>query len=157
ETLLMAAARAEHVAKVLLPALAQGRVVLCDRFIDSTVAYQGYGLGVDMELIHRLNRLTTQERFPDLTFLLDVSPTEAAARGNAGANDRIERRDGDFHRRVRQGFLAEAAEPRNRDRVVVVDGTGDVDGVAGRIAGILMDRRGPPLQGDSRRCVPPPS
>lgn len=150
ETLLLAAARAEHVAKVLLPALAQGRVVLCDRFIDSTVAYQGYGLGVDMELIHRLNRLTTQERWPDLTFLLDVSPAEATARGTAAGNDRIERRDSDFHRRVRQGFLEEAAQPRNRQRVVVVDGAGSEDEVARWIAAVLVSRFGSRLQGDAR-------
>lgn len=150
ETLLMAAARAEHVAKVLLPALAQGRVVLCDRFIDSTVAYQGYGLGVDMELIHRLNRVTTQERFPDLTFLLDVSPEDTAARGTAAGNDRIERRDGDFHSRVRRGFLAEAAQSRNRDRVVVVDGAAAEEAVARRIQETLLSRFGTLLKGDSR-------
>ncbi|HVB68775.1 MAG TPA: dTMP kinase [Acetobacteraceae bacterium] len=114
ETLLHFAARAEHLARTIRPALAAGRWVVCDRFADSTMAYQGYGLGVDRAMIATLTALL--ETKPDLTLVLDVSAATASARlaGRGRAADRYEALDPAFHERVRQGFrdIAAAAPER---------------------------------------------
>ncbi len=104
EVLLHFAARAEHVARTIRPALAAGMWVVCDRFSDSTMAYQGYGLGADRGLIATLTGLVGLT--PDLTVVLDVSAEVAAARlaGRARRADRYERMDRGFHERVREGF-----------------------------------------------------
>lgn len=122
ELLLYAADRAQHMATVVAPALAQGSVVLCDRYTDSTVAYQGYGRGLDQALIAHLNTLATGGRVPDLTLLLDLPPEEGLARIAATRQvDRVEVETLAFHRRLREGYLALAAsEPA---RFVVVDAT----------------------------------
>lgn len=118
EIMLYLAARAELVTTVIRPALESGRVVICDRYFDSTVAYQGYGGGGDRVWIGALNEKITAGLRPDLTFLFDLSVEEALDRRGRGG-DRIEERSLSFHRRVRRGFLAlAAAEP---DRVSVID------------------------------------
>ena len=107
------AARAEHLAQTILPALAAGSVVVCDRFADSTMAYQGYGLGADRALIAALTGLLPV--MPDLTLVLEASPDVAGARmaARAGELDRYEVMDAAFHARVRAGFQAIAlAAPR---------------------------------------------
>jgi dTMP kinase len=116
------AARAEHLACTILPALAAGTVVVCDRFADSTLAYQGYGQGADRELIQGLTRLLP--RLPDLTLVLRVSPEIAAERmaGRQRALDRYERMDAGFHARVAQGYAAIAAAEPERCRVIDADG-----------------------------------
>jgi len=127
ETYLHFAARAEHLARTVQPALAVGQVVVCDRFADSTMAYQGYGLGADLTLIAALTRLLPVR--PDLTLVLVVSPAVAAARlaARSQALDRYEAMDAGFHARVAAGFLAIATtEP---GRCVVVDADGSVDEV----------------------------
>lgn len=122
ELLLMFAARAQHVRERILPALAAGAVVICDRFTDSSRAYQGAGRGLDAALIETLAGVVEQGRAPDLTLLLDLPVATgmaraAARRGNA-AEDRFEQERGVFFERVRAGFLAIAArEPR----VVIID------------------------------------
>jgi dTMP kinase len=120
ELLLYAADRAQHMATVVAPALAQGSIVLCDRYTDSTVAYQGYGRGLDQGLISHLNTLATGGRLPDLTLLLDLPPEEGLARISATRQvDRVEVETLAFHQRLRDGYLAlAAAEP---ERFVVVD------------------------------------
>jgi len=122
ETILFAAARAELVASVILPALTLGEVVLCDRFADSTVAYQGYGRGVDLALIEQINRVATHGLRPRLTVLLDLPAADGLARAAPGGlNDRFEQEDIDFHERVRAGYQELAAsEPA---RWLVVDAT----------------------------------
>lgn len=108
ELFLFAAARAELTATVIVPALASGQVVICDRFIDSTVAYQGFGRGIDTEQIHRMNETATGGLRPDRTFLLDVDPEVAAKRlaGRAGKpDDRLDQEDMDFRMKVREGYL----------------------------------------------------
>ncbi|HPU02159.1 MAG: dTMP kinase [Firmicutes bacterium] len=118
EILLYMAARAELVETVIRPALAAGKVVICDRYIDSTVAYQGYGSGGDCAWIRALNERVTQDCRPRLTFLFDL-PVEEALRRRGGSGDRIEERDLSYHRRVRQGYLAlAAAEP---ERIMLID------------------------------------
>jgi dTMP kinase len=127
ETLLHFAARAEHVAKTILPALEAGSWVVCDRFFDSTLAYQGYGQGADRAFIAEQIRLLGI--VPDVTLALDV-PEDVAAdrmRRRGGDADRYERLDAAFHARVRQGFREiAAAEP---GRCVLLDASGDVQAV----------------------------
>jgi dTMP kinase len=120
ELLLFLAARAELVRDVIRPALARGEVVLCDRFSDSTLAYQGYGRGLDIESLTQLDVWATGGLVPDLTVLLDV-PVEVG-RAHVGKDaDAIEREDNAFHERVRRGFLTIAAEAP--DRFLVLDAT----------------------------------
>lgn len=135
ELLLYAAARAQHVDEVIRPALTRGTLVLCDRFIDATVAYQGGGRGLDPSLIASLNALATDGLLPNLTLLLDMPAEEGLQRArqrNASApeEDRFERENLDFHRRVRSGYLQLAAQ---HERFMVIDATGAVDTVAERI------------------------
>ncbi len=120
EVLLYMAARMELVANVIKPALIAGRMVICDRYIDSSVAYQGYGSGGDQSWIRALNEKATEGIKPQLTFLFDLT-VEEALRRRGSEGDRIEQRDLSYHRRVRQGYLAVAsAEP---ERVIVIDAT----------------------------------
>jgi dTMP kinase len=115
ELFLFLAARSDHTARVIAPALEAGRVVVCDRFADSTVAYQGYGRGLDPRLLQRLNRLATRGLRPDLIFLLDLPVKEGLARQGRAGNDRdaIGRETVAFHERVRRGYLTLGrAEPR---------------------------------------------
>src|SRR5208337_1153369 len=120
ELLLYNAARAQHLAEKILPAIKEGKIIITDRFSDSTVAYQCYARRIDMALITSLDRLATGGLQPDLTILLDLDAVAGLAR-NKGANktDRIELEDIAFHRRVREGYLAIAKA--NPDRVSIVD------------------------------------
>jgi len=122
ELFLFVAARAEHAAEVIRPALEHGDVVICDRFGDSSVAYQGYGRGLSVEDVQLANRIATQGLVPDLTVLLDV-PVETGLGRKAGEKvpDRIGQEGAEFHERVRQGYLAMAGE--EPQRFLVVDGT----------------------------------
>ena len=117
ETLLYMAARAQLAAEVLIPALKKGMVVLCDRFLDSTVAYQGYGLGVDIGRIKSIGAFATQGVRPDLTFLFDIDAKEGLAR-IARKKDRIEQRGLSYHGRVKQGYLTIARRERGRIKVI---------------------------------------
>lgn len=121
EYLLFAAARGQLVAEVIKPALERGEVVVCDRFGDSSLAYQGYGRGLKLEDIRAINQVATQGLRPDLTVLLDLAPEAGRARqGGEGTSDRFGQEDLSFHRRVRRGYIALAgAEP---ERWLVVDG-----------------------------------
>ena len=123
EALLMEAARADLVGTVIRPELAQGRVVLCDRYGDSTLAYQGAGRGLDLAMLSSWNAAATGGLTPDLTLLFDVDPALGWTRrsGAAGVTNRLDREPRQFHERVRRQYLAlAAAEPR---RWVVIDGT----------------------------------
>lgn len=139
EAMLMNASRAQLVAEVIGPALRAGRTVLCDRFFDATVAYQGYGRGLDVEMLLELSLIATRRIAPDLTFLLDLPPDVSAQRLLArGANDRIEREDQAFHTRVREGYHELAR--RFPGRVVVLDGTRDPAEVAAAARAALAER-----------------
>ena len=116
ELLLYAAARAQHVTECIVPALARGRNVISDRFADSTTAYQGYGRGLDIGLIHLLNRVATRGLIPDLTIVLDV-PVEIGL-GRLMGRDRLEAENLEFHQRVREGYLAIAKEEPSRVEVI---------------------------------------
>jgi dTMP kinase len=147
EALLMAADRAEHVARVLEPALATGGWVVSDRYAGSTIAYQGYGQGLDPAALDELIRWATDGLAADLSILVDVSVEVAAARlaagGRTGAGaDRLERLGPDFAARVRDGFLAQAGlDPA---RWLVVDGTVQVTALTAHIVASVRDRLGDP-------------
>jgi dTMP kinase len=132
EALLMVAARAELVARLIRPALAAGRVVLCDRYGDSTLAYQGGGRGLDAELLLAMNRAATGALAPDLTLLYDLDPEIGASRraSAAGQTNRLDREPLDFHRRVRARYLDLAA--REPERFVVLDAAADPDELEAR-------------------------
>ncbi|MBV6632546.1 MAG: dTMP kinase [Alphaproteobacteria bacterium] len=123
EAFLIAAARAEHVRKLIQPSLNEGKVVICDRYSDSTLAYQGYGRGVPLATLHELVNMAEQGARPDLTIILDIDIAAAAGRvGSRGeAKTVFETTDNDFRTRVRNGFLDLAAGDPNRCRVVDAD------------------------------------
>jgi dTMP kinase len=128
EFLLYSASRAQHVREVIRPALERGEVVLSDRFAGASVAYQGYGRGLDLDFVGDLNRRATDGLRPDLTVLLDLDPAEGLRRvAGRGAEDRLEREDLSFHQRVREGFLAQA---RNDPSWLLVDASGPADAIA---------------------------
>ncbi len=144
ELLLYAADRSQHIEEVIRPALEEGKVILCDRFTDATVAYQGYARGIELNLIDRLNRLATGGLKPNLTILLDcpvevglgrISRRNSSSGLQGSSKDRLEREGIDFHRRVREGYLKIAGrEPR---RVKVIDAGREVEIVQTEIKGLV--------------------
>jgi thymidylate kinase len=139
ELFLYLADRAQHVAQVVRPAIKAGEIVLCDRFADSTVAYQAYGRGLDEELLHGLNAQAVDGLWPDLTILLDIDPTTGLTRalernraeGMTVAEGRFEAESLAFHTRVRQGYLALAA--RFPQRMCVLDASGSIEEIAANV------------------------
>jgi dTMP kinase len=148
ELLLYAADRAQNVRQVILPQIQRGGWVLCDRHTDSTIAYQGYGRGLDLGLIQQLNHIATGGLVSDLTLWMDVpvelarSRLQARSLQKAGENgdklDRMEAADLSFHERVRQGFADLAAQ--GSDRLVRIEGQGDPDTIALQIRSIVQER-----------------
>jgi dTMP kinase len=143
ELFLYLADRAQHIHEVIIPALAQGKIVLCDRHTDSTLAYQGYGRGIDLGLLRSLNDIASQGIKPDLTLLFDC-PVEIGLSRTAQrqskttlerSEDRFEREKIEFHKRIRAGFLelARAEPPRFR----IIDAAGSVEEVAQEIKNII--------------------
>jgi dTMP kinase len=120
ELLVFMAIRAQHVEEVITPALQEGKVVLCDRFVDATYAYQGYGRGIDLGIIETLNRLVTKGTRPNLTILLDCSPAVGLKRKGKqnGRLDRFETEKGSFHQNIRKAYLKLAQEDPRRFFVV---------------------------------------
>ena len=146
ELLLFCAARAELCARVIAPAIAAGRDLVCDRFIDSTVAYQGAGRGLGVEVVERLNEVAIAGCVPELTLLLRIDPETAEARGQqrlaAGqpdGADRFEAEGAEFQRRVATAY-DELAE-RHPERIVAVDATGAPEEVHGRVLAAVEERR----------------
>jgi dTMP kinase len=145
ELLLMLAGRADHVAGRIRPTLEDGGVVICDRFVDSTVAYQGGARGIDRERIDELNRFVCQDAWPDLTILLDLPPEVGLRRASIYGADRIEQEGLEFHRRVRQAYLDLAdADP---ERFVVVDADREKDAVQADIRASVDAALRRPAQG----------
>jgi dTMP kinase len=143
ELLLVLADRAQHVREKLKPALAAGEIVLSDRYSDSTVAYQGYGRGLDLKLLEELNRLASDGARPDLTIVLDLDVetglerTRARVRGDVRGPDRFEGEQVEFHRRVREGFLTIARD--EPDRVKTIDATAPVAEITSRIIAAIAE------------------
>jgi len=147
ELFLYLADRAQHVAEVIAPALAGGRLVLSDRFVDSTVAYQGYGRGLDPRLLHTLNDMAVDGRWPDLTLLFDL-PAEIGLKraltrdlrlDKRGAEGRFEAEELAFHERVREGYLSWAALHKHRFRIV--DAARPPEEVASEAIGLIRAAR----------------
>lgn len=138
ELLLYNAARVQHLEEVILPALRQGSIVITDRFSDSTVAYQGYGRDLGLELIAALDRIATAGLRPDLTLLLDIDVASGLQRNRAaGKTDRLELEKISFHEKVRQGFLELAAgEP---DRIRRIDASGSIEEIHRQTVAIVTD------------------
>jgi dTMP kinase len=143
ELLLYCADRAQHVTQVIGPALAAGRPVLCDRFSDSTIAYQGHGRGLDLDLVRSIEARARGGLTPALTFVFDCPPSEGLARvrRRSMATDRIESAPLAFHERVREGFLTLAATSPARYRVL--DSTATVDATQARVRAAALERLGP--------------
>lgn len=118
ELLLYEADRAQNVSEVIVPGLKAGKVVFCDRYIDSTAAYQGFGRGIDEKLIDMLNEVATSGLKPDLTILFDIESSEGLSRLHPSGHDRLEREALDFHRRVREGYLTLSKRDPRRWRIL---------------------------------------
>lgn len=140
ETLIVAADRAQHLAEVVRPALAQGRHVVSDRSVYSTLAYQGYGRGLPLDQVRTINEWAIGETWPDLVVLLTVPPAVTARRMAKRDLDRFERAGDDFHGRVEQGFAAMAAD--DPERWVIVDASGPKDDVMAFIRASVRERLG---------------
>ncbi len=139
ELLLYTADRAQHVEEVLKPQLAMGAIILCDRYTDSTIAYQGYGRGLSHNKIHQLNSIATGGLESDLTLWLDIDVEVSLARKRSGGvADRIEQADCSFHRRVQQGYIELALS--HPHRIVRVDASLSEEAVQEQIQAILSQR-----------------
>lgn len=141
ETLLLLAARAQHAAEVINPALGRGEVVLCDRFAGATYAYQGYGRGLNLAMLRQLQEFAVGALYPDLTLLYDLPvETGLARRQAAGEVNRLDAAGIEFHRRVRAGYLELAA--RDPARWAVLDATRPLADVTARTLAIIGERLG---------------
>ncbi len=143
ELLLYYASRAQHLYEKINRAKESGKVVICDRYSDSTMAYQGYGRGIDKQLIETLNAVVERGNKPDITFIIDADPEVTLVRakrksGNVG--DRLEQESLEFHKRVREGFIA-AAE-REPKRVAVIDGRKSIEEINSDIIARLFEKLG---------------
>lgn len=121
ETLLYMAARAQLVEETLIPALKAGKVILCDRFLDSTIVYQGYGCGVDIKTVESIGQFATQDITPDLTFFFDINVNQGMDRIKSRKLDRIEQRSLNYHNKVRKGYQTLAEQHPNRIKTIMVD------------------------------------
>ena len=142
EALLHFAARRDHVTNVIEPALRAGTWVICDRFTDSTVAYQGFGQGLEISVIQDLHRMAVGDLWPDVTVILDIAVAEGFGRvaNRSTEIDRYERMENDFHARLREGFLEIARE--NVQRCAVIDAQQPVDIVHQAIVALIEQRLG---------------
>jgi dTMP kinase len=133
EALLYAASRAQLVSEVIKPALERGEIVICDRFMDSSIAYQGFGRGLG-DGVRLINEFATAGISPDLTFFLDLPPEEGMRRRLSGSSpDRLEREKMEFHRKVYEGYLE--LSRRYKDRYLTIDASAPIEAIAEKIAG----------------------
>src|SRR5699024_183620 len=139
EALLYAAARRQHLVEKVFPALEANQIVLCDRFIDSSLAYQGYARGLGIEEVFNINQFAIQQAMPDLTILFDITPEAGLARIEANTAREVNRLDLetlDFHKRVAKGY--ELVSDRYKDRIQHVDATKDIDTVVSDCLSLIM-------------------
>lgn len=137
EALLYAASRRQHLVEKVIPALEAGKVVICERFLDSSLAYQGEGRQIGIEPVYRINEFAIDGVMPDLTIFIDVDPEVGLARiaQNRNIKDRLDLEQADFHYRVYQGY--QKVKELFRDRIVVVDGNQDLDQVVDEVYAII--------------------
>ena len=133
EAMLYAASRAQHVRELIKPALDRGVTVVCDRFVDSSYAYQGYGRGLE-EMVKVINDYAVDGCMPDVTFFLDITPEDAMARISNRGHDRLEKQDEEFHKKVYEGYKA-----ISRDRMINIDANRDPEEVWQDIKKVLDD------------------
>ena len=138
EILLYSASRAQHVAQRIRPALAAGKIVISDRYADSTIAYQGYGRGLNLDDVHRVNSIATDGLKPDITFFLDVSLTVSNDRTKHAESDRIESSGNEFFEKVRNGFLEIAR--KEPERVIVINSEAKIETTLQKIVNILQSK-----------------
>nr|WP_251126478.1 MULTISPECIES: dTMP kinase [unclassified Exiguobacterium] len=139
EMMLYAASRAQNIDQVIRPALHRGAVVVCDRFVDASIAYQGYGLQYDLSQILSLNDWATAGIKPDLTFLFDLTPDQASHRvKDRGQLDRIESRDESFHQRVYEGF--QILLEQHPERMVRIDANASIETIQDEVLDITLER-----------------
>jgi len=136
ESLLFAAARAQLTAEQIKPAIAKGDFVICDRFTDSTIAYQGYGRGLDIKQLEKINYIATDGLTPDITFILDISPEAAAVRMEAEASDRMEEMGVDIFRSIRGGY--HQIKDQNSNRYRLINGEQSPENVFNEIKEIIV-------------------
>jgi len=135
EILLNFASRIEHVEKLIKPALRSNKIVICDRFFDSTFVYQGYGFGTDLDVIKNIKDIAIKDFSPDITFLIDIPVEIAFSRiKDRSSNNRYEKLDISFHQRTRDGFIAIA---KKNNRIKIIDGTKTINEIAQDINKIL--------------------
>ena len=139
ELMLFEASRAQHMEEIILPALNNGKIVLCDRFFDSTTVYQGVARAIDTDIVHILNDFSSFEKKPDLTIILDIDVDESMNRliKRETSKDRIEQEDRKFFENVRNGYLSLA---QNNERFFVIDGSGDANSIQQKIRDELSKR-----------------
>ena len=144
ELLLFQTSRSELVSKVIKPNLKKGRIVITDRYTDSSIAYQGYGGGLDIELIKNLNKISTAGLTPNLTFLLDMNVKDSlnrAMKRNSSEKeqiDKFENKDFDFHEKVRNGF--HQILKKNEDRIVKIDASEEIELISKKILSITLEK-----------------
>ena len=144
ELLLFQTSRSELVSKVIKPNLKKGRIVITDRYTDSSIAYQGYGGGLDIELIKNLNKISTAGLTPNLTFLLDMNVKDSlnrAMKRNSSEKeqiDKFENKDFDFHEKVRNGF--NQILKKNEDRIVKIDASEEIELISKKILSITLEK-----------------
>ena len=144
ELLLFQTSRSELVSKVIKPNLNQGKIVITDRYIDSSIAYQGYGGGIDIGLIENLNKISTSGLSPNLTFLLDMNVKDSldrAIKRNGLENeqiDKFENKDFDFHKKVKNGF--NQILKKNEDRIVKIDASEEIELISKKILNITLEK-----------------
>ena len=142
ELMLICAARYEHINKIIIPALNKGTWVCCDRFIDSTIAYQGFGHQLGVDIINKINNIFCLKCIPDLTFIIDIEPYKGINRTKKRENseDRFEKMDISFHERVRKGFLDIARN--NSKRCYIIDAELAINDIEEKIWNIILDKFG---------------
>ncbi|WP_257351275.1 dTMP kinase [Pseudalkalibacillus decolorationis] len=141
EALLYAAARRQHLVERVLPALEEGKVVLCDRFIDSSLAYQGFARGLGIEEVFSINQFATEDRMPDMTFYFDLSPKvglERIEKNNLREKNRLDLEKLDFHQKVQQGYRQ--VLDRFPERIVVINAEQPIDMVYNDVLQVLKER-----------------
>lgn len=141
ELLLYSASRYQLTKQLIIPALENGKIVVCDRFYDSTTAYQGYARGIDLSFIDKLNLFVTESIKPDLTFIFDVPLSERNRRVGKKEPDRLEQESIDFQKKVREGFLSIAK--KESDRVILIDGTQEIDVISNQIWNHFLQKSQP--------------
>jgi len=138
ESLLFAAARAQLTAEQIKPAITKGEFVICDRFVDSTIAYQGYGRGLNINNLELINTIATDGLIPDITFILDIDPQKATERLKAVNPDRMEAAGIDFFKNIRHGYYQ--IREQNQSRCIVINGEKPQEDISKEIYHILMER-----------------